>query len=71
MQVSRDVPPLPNGRGNPRLVREALCERTGSRQDAGEVPQRFVFAAVCPNITFLASSLMVWPRFGLTSGPLA
>ncbi len=32
---------------------------------------RFVFAAFWPNITFLASALMVCPRFGLTSGPRA
>ena len=33
--------------------------------------QRLVLEAVCPNITFLASSLMVLPKSGLTSGARA
>ena len=34
---------------------------------AGGKPQRLVFVAVWPNITFFASSLIGWPWFGLAS----
>ncbi len=67
---------LPSGRVSvaiPKVFHPRWITFSGSAAGVSLIgaDQRLVLAAVWPNITFLASSLMVLPKSGLTSGARA